>query len=65
MFDEGSASIDLVAGGDTSFVLGTAIKHPYPLVLGTYSVHTSEQTLAQGEAEIERIGWRLRAAGRI
>ena len=65
VFDEGSASIDLVADGDTSFVLGTASKHPYPLVLGTYSVHTSEQTLAQGEAEIERIGWRLRAAGRI
>jgi redox-sensitive bicupin YhaK (pirin superfamily) len=65
VFEEGSATLDLVAEGDTSFVLGSAIKHPHPLVLGNYSVHTSEKTLAQGEAEIERIGWRLRAAGRI
>ena len=65
VFEEGSAAIDLVADGDTSFVLGSAIKHPHPLVLGNYSVHTSAKALAQGEAEIERIGWRLRAAGRV
>jgi hypothetical protein len=29
------------------------------------SVHTSKATLAQGEAEINRIGHRLRAAGRL
>jgi len=45
--------------------MGSAIKHPYPLVLGNYSVHTSRATLAQGEAEIDRIGQRLRAAGRL
>jgi redox-sensitive bicupin YhaK (pirin superfamily) len=65
VFEEGNAPIELKAVGDTSFVLGSAVKHPHPLVLGNYSVHTSEKALAQGEAEIERIGWRLRAAGRI
>jgi hypothetical protein len=41
------------------------VKHPHPLVLGTYSVHTSKAALAQGEAEINRIGQQLRAAGRL
>jgi redox-sensitive bicupin YhaK (pirin superfamily) len=65
VFEESGAPIDLQAAGDTSFVLGSAIKHPYPLVLGYYSVHTSAATLAQGEAEINRIGRRLQAEGRV
>jgi len=65
VFEESGGVIDLEADGDTSFVLGSAIKHPYPLVLGYYSVHTSRATLDQGEAEINRIGRRLRAAGRL
>jgi redox-sensitive bicupin YhaK (pirin superfamily) len=65
VFEEGSAAIDLAADGDTSFVLGSAIKHPHALVLGNYSVHTSHAALAQGEAEIDRIGHRLLAAGRL
>jgi redox-sensitive bicupin YhaK (pirin superfamily) len=65
VFEESGDAIDLEADGDTSFVLGSAIKHPYPLVLGYYSVHTSRATLDQGEAEINRIGQRLRAAGRL
>lgn len=64
VFEESEGVIDLEADGDTSFVLGSAIKHPYPLVLGNYSVHTSSAALAQGEAEIDRIGRRLRAARR-
>jgi redox-sensitive bicupin YhaK (pirin superfamily) len=65
VFEESSAPIELDADGDTSFVLGSAIKHPHPLVLGYYSVHTSSAALADGEAEINRIGQRLRAAGRL
>ena len=65
VFDESEGAIELEAKGDTSFVLGSAVKHPHPLVLGYYSVHTSKATLAQGEAEIDRIGQRLRAAGRL
>jgi redox-sensitive bicupin YhaK (pirin superfamily) len=65
VFEESEAAIALQADGDTSFVLGSAIKHPHPLVLGYYSVHTSETALAKGEAEINRIGERLRTAGRL
>jgi redox-sensitive bicupin YhaK (pirin superfamily) len=65
VFEESGDAIELEADGDTSFVLGSAIKHPHPLVLGYYSVHTSRAALAQGEAEINRIGQRLRAAGRL
>jgi hypothetical protein len=65
VFEESDTPIELEADGDTSFVLGSGIKHPHPLVLGYYSVHTSSAALAQGEAEIDRIGRRLRAAGRL
>ena len=65
VFEEGEGAIEVLAQGDTSFVFGSAIKHPHPLVLGYYSVHTNEQALAQGEAEIERIGHQLRARGRL
>ena len=65
VFEESEGVIEVEANGDTSFVLGSAIKHPHPLVLGYYSVHTSSAALAQGEAEIDRIGQRLRAAGRL
>ena len=65
VFEESGGAIELEADGDTSFVLGSAIKHPHPLVLGYYSVHTSHSALALGEAEINRIGRRLRAEGRL
>jgi len=65
VFDESNAAIDFVAAGDTGFVLGSSIKHPHELVTGYYSVHTSAAALAQGEAEIRRIGDRLRASGRL
>ena len=44
-------------------VVGSARKHPHPLVLGDYSVHTSAEALWRGEAEIRRIGARLLADG--
>ncbi|MDV2453250.1 pirin family protein [Xanthomonas hortorum] len=65
VFEESEQAIQMLAKGDTAFVLGSAVKHPHDLVLGYYSVHTSEATLAQGEAEIRRIGDRLRRAGRL
>jgi len=64
VFEESGGAIELDADGDTSFVLGSAIKHPHALVLGYYSVHTSSAALARGEAEINRIGQQLRAEGR-
>ncbi|MDM0042379.1 pirin family protein [Variovorax sp. J22G21] len=65
MFEESGEAIDFVAHGETSFVLGSAVKHPHELVMGYYSVHTSKAALAQGEAEIQRIGTRLRQEGRL
>jgi redox-sensitive bicupin YhaK (pirin superfamily) len=65
VFEESGAAIDFVARGDTSFVLGSAVKHPHELVMGHYSVHTSKAALDQGDAEIRRIGARLRQEGRL
>jgi redox-sensitive bicupin YhaK (pirin superfamily) len=58
-------AVEVQAHGRVSFVFGTAIKHPHPLMLGSYSVHTSREALERGEAEIGRIGKHLRAIGRI
>jgi redox-sensitive bicupin YhaK (pirin superfamily) len=65
VFEESDSAIEVQADGGTSFVFGSAIKHPHPLVLGNYSVHTNAQALARGEAEIRRIGQQLRAEGRL
>jgi redox-sensitive bicupin YhaK (pirin superfamily) len=65
VFEEGDSALRFEASGDTGFVLGSAVKHPHDLVLGYYSVHTSAQALEAGEAEIHRIGERLRASGRL
>jgi hypothetical protein len=64
IFAPSEQSIDFVAEGDTTFVLGSAAQHPHDLVLGNYSVHTSVQALSQGHAEIRRIGRELRADGK-
>ena len=64
VFEESGQAIDFVAHGDAFFVLGSAVKHPHDLVMGHYSVHTSQAALAQGEAEIRRIATQLRQAGR-
>jgi redox-sensitive bicupin YhaK (pirin superfamily) len=65
VFDRSTEAIDFVARGDAAFVLGSAAMHPHELVTGSYSVHTSHAALAQGEAEIRRIGMRLRQEGRL
>jgi redox-sensitive bicupin YhaK (pirin superfamily) len=55
VFEEGHAPIDCVARGDVEFVIGSAVKHPHPLVTGWYSVHTSPETLTIGEGGIEEV----------
>lgn len=64
IFEQGTGPIDFVAEGDTRFVLGSATQHPHDLVLGDYSVHTSQEALERGEAEIRRIGRTLHAEGK-
>jgi redox-sensitive bicupin YhaK (pirin superfamily) len=63
VFDEGTGAIEFNARDDTRFVLGSAVKHPHELVVGSYSVHSSNAALAKGEAEIDRIGLQLREQG--
>ncbi|MFZ6676185.1 pirin family protein [Undibacterium sp. Xuan67W] len=65
IFKESGQSIDVIANEESSFVLGSAVKHPYELVTGSYSVHTNKSALEQGEAEIRRIGAVLRSQGRL
>jgi redox-sensitive bicupin YhaK (pirin superfamily) len=65
VFEEGASALRFEASGDTSFVLGSAVKHPHDLVLGYYSVHTSAKALEAGEAKIAEIGKRLKAEGRL
>ena len=65
IFEPSGESIDFIAEGNTGFVLGSAAKHPHDLVLGNYSVHTSAEALREGEAEIRRIGQKLRADGTL
>ncbi len=64
-FAPSETAIDFVAETDTRFVLGSAVPHPHPLVMGAYSVHTSTDALARGEAEIRRIGLSLRDQGQL
>jgi redox-sensitive bicupin YhaK (pirin superfamily) len=47
--------LSFTARGDTELVLGSATRHPYPLVTGYYSVHTSDEARAAGEAGIRRV----------
>ena len=65
VFETCDVPIDFVAETDVGFALGAAAKHPYPLVLGSYSVHTSAEALEAGEANIVRIGRELRKQGRL
>jgi redox-sensitive bicupin YhaK (pirin superfamily) len=65
VFEESNGALDFEAREDTGFVLGSAVKHPYDLFLGNYSVHTSREALDRGEAKITEIGKRLQAEGRL
>jgi redox-sensitive bicupin YhaK (pirin superfamily) len=65
IFEPSNEPIALVAEGATSFVIGSAEKHPHPLVLGNYSVHTRPDALRRGEEEIRRIGRELMANGTL
>lgn len=65
VFESSEQAIAVQARGETRFVLGSAVPHPHELVMGSYSVHTSRDALAQGQEEIRRIGQELRRAGKL
>jgi redox-sensitive bicupin YhaK (pirin superfamily) len=56
VFEESEKAIEFEAATDTAFVLGSAVKHPYDLVTGYYSVHTTEAALSEGERNIAKLG---------
>ena len=59
IFEVGDTAIDFHADRDSDFVLGSAVPHPDDLVLGYYSVHTSQASLAAGERRIGEVRVRL------
>lgn len=65
VFANSSRSIFLQAepNQDAVMVLGSAEVHPFELHVGRYSVHTSQESLARGEANISRLRQLLFAAG--
>jgi redox-sensitive bicupin YhaK (pirin superfamily) len=62
VFEDGHAPIDLVAVGDTELVIASGKRHPHALVTGMYSVHTSAEALALGEAGYRRLAAEARRA---
>lgn len=58
IFHEGNSPIELRAQGVAEFVIGSALKHRYPLLCGPSSVHTSPESLRQGLANIEALASR-------
>ncbi|MFM0169853.1 pirin family protein [Paraburkholderia sediminicola] len=65
VFNESEDALDFAADTEAEFIFASAVKHPHDLVLGYYSVHTSEAALQAGEAQIARMGELLRFRGRI
>lgn len=65
VFEGGAQAIEFEALQDTVFVLGSAVPHPHDLHMGSYSVHTSAESLQRGEHGIRERGQLLRKQGRM
>jgi redox-sensitive bicupin YhaK (pirin superfamily) len=65
IFERGNEPVEFVAEAETEFMLGSAASHPHDLVTGYYSVHTSEDALAQGERHIRELHGELVRSGRL
>ncbi|MBO9582216.1 MAG: pirin family protein [Sphingobium sp.] len=65
VFEHGDGAIVFQADQDARFILGAAAKHPHDLVLGHYSVHTSQQALQDGESNYRQVGKGLKLRGII
>jgi redox-sensitive bicupin YhaK (pirin superfamily) len=67
VFNEVEGDLTFECSGEeaTQFMLGTAVKHPYDLHSGSYSVHTSRAALKEGEKEIRSVGEELKRKGTI
>ena len=64
-FKSSNAVLEFEAQSDAEFVLGSAVRHEYDLVLGSHSVHTSVEALREAETRISEIQTRLIQQGRL
>ncbi len=65
IFEETGTRIEIESLGSAKILFGTAVKHPYPLINGYYSVHTNSRSLSAGEEKIRNIGLKLKQQGKI
>ena len=65
IFDREPGALHLVSDCPAGLMLGTAPRHPYPLVVGRNSVHTSAEALHASEQRIAALGAELRKQGRM
>jgi hypothetical protein len=65
VFDTSEAPVTFQAEGEARVLLGTAVPHDHPLVLGSHSVHTNPASLARGIQRIQEVGLTLRHRGQI
>ncbi len=64
-FEPSNQAIEFEAVSDVEFVVGSAVKHPYPLSIYGESVHTSPEALEKGQAHLAQTKARLIAEGRL
>ena len=65
VFEDGNSGLDFQAEGDCAFLLGSAAPHSHELVLGPYSVHSSNEALAIGVRHIAELGQQLQQQGKL
>jgi redox-sensitive bicupin YhaK (pirin superfamily) len=65
IFERSETKIDITAETDAEFAIGSAVPSTHDLALGSYSVHTSAESLATGERHVVEIGQQLRAQGQL
>jgi redox-sensitive bicupin YhaK (pirin superfamily) len=64
-FEPSSKAVEFEAVTDAEFVLGSAVRHNYDLVLGSHSVHTTPAALRDAQAHLSAIRTRLVQEGRL
>lgn len=63
VLSERGSAVEFKSVSGAQFMFGAAQRHPWPLILGNYSVHTNASSLAHGERRIREIGGDLRRRG--
>lgn len=65
IFDREPGELHFSSDAPAALMIGTAPRHPYPLVVGRNSVHTSAESLRASEQRIAVMGEELRRQGRM